>query len=340
MRSLGESTRLLPAHSNTCRQLNGSVGVTTCRFCGESRRCLTRFSSFKHDFLRCDACETISRTSKAKYPGDAILRLLSKSSPGQKVVARFLSRFSRRGTTEHDQYGKQGEYFEWIMNPETQATGFVAVKRQAYFRQPAEVLNVFAANDVDLSSRSVLDVSGGPGTFAFLIKDRLGSLAVTEYHPGAVMGMQAYLPGVRVFQADLNDEWQDEETFDVVLYRSVVVFASDFRKHFRGLARKVAPGGLVYIYSALPTLGNALRWQYEDYTFNVLYSPSVISAVLAENGFRQVDYGESSEYRHFLRFFTPSEAAVHLYGVWNRLMPGGPRDFSARAFWILARKIV
>lgn len=244
----------------------------------------------------------------------------------------------RRSKAETTCYANYGSYFKWILDPNTKAEGFVQKKREAYFSEVNNIRSWLGKNGVDLKSNSVLDMSGGPGTFTHLLNGEFGKMTVTEYERETVSAMKEFLNGVRVFRADLNDDWVDDEVFSLVLYRACIVFCRDFQKHFEQMKDRIADNGYVYIQSALPSLGNTLRYQYEDYTYNVLYSEDYVRGVLEESGFEVVDSTRTEEYRCFLRYFSTREALPLLWGLWNAVLPGKPRDLSARAFWLLARK--
>lgn len=245
----------------------------------------------------------------------------------------------RRGKLEAAAYASYGEYFKWILDPQAKAEGFVAVKRLAYHKEPDGIRSLFARHDISLRDKSILDVSGGPGTFAHFMKNEVGSISVSEYDPTTVAAMQELLPGVRVFQADLNDRWTDRESFDVALYRSCIVFCRDLPGHLDQFIERLNDGGYVYIYTARPTLGNTLRWQYEDYTMSVMYDQSYVHKLVTDRGFQVIDQGVTEEYRHYLRWFTVKEALPLLWGIWNLFLPNRPRGLDAKAFWLLAKKV-
>lgn len=278
------------------------------------------------------------RRNKPSYPADWLVACLTRVGVPPSIRDRLVPPFMRRSDAEHQGYANYGAYFDWILDAQTKASGFMEVKRQAYFKEPANIQALFNRHAVDLRQRSVLDVSGGPGTFAYFMRESVGSMTVSEYQPETVQAMRARIPGVRTFTADLNGPWTDTESFDVILYRSCIVFCNALAEHIAQIRHKVTAGGYVYVYSALPTLGNILRWQYEDYTVNVLYSEQTVRNILLKSGFEIVDSGITEEYRHYLRWYTRKEALFHLWGVWNLLSPRGPRGLDARAFWILARR--
>jgi len=280
----------------------------------------------------------MTRKSKSNYPADNLVSLLSKTQLGGRVANRLIPQFMRRSNSEVAGYSSYGDYFDWILDPNTKAAGFMEVKRQKYFKEPEEVKALLAGHNIDLKDKSMLDVSGGPGTFAYFMKGSVGKIAVSEYDAKTVEAMQSRLPDVRIFQADLASEWTDKESFDVVLYRSCLVFCADLAEHFRHLSKLVNDGGYAYIYTAKPSLGNTLRYQYEDYTLHVLYDEKYLIKLLRANGFEIIARGDSKEYSHYLKFFDWREALPLLWGVWNLLIPHGPGGVDARAYWVLARK--
>ena len=114
----------------------------------------------------------------------------------------------------------------------------------------------------------------------------------------------------------------------------------DLERHIAQIKACVRPGGHVFINTNMPTMGNMLRWQYEDYTLKILYPPTLLRSILQRQGFTVLDGGITSYYSHYLQWFSWRTAIYHLWGIWNIFRRGAPRGLDARAGWVLAVKAV
>lgn len=278
------------------------------------------------------------RVNKDSYPAEGLIALLEGTKIGRKVANRLFPDFMRRRGLEDNLYASYGPAFRSIFGDTPIDHPFLAMKRRRYLGEADEIISLFAGHGIDLADKTVLDVSGGPGSFAHIIKDKVKEVVVTEYDASSVEDMRLLLSGVRVFTADLNAPWPDKQVFDVVLYRSCVYFCHDFASHIADIAQMVAKGGYVFVCTNRPTLGNALRWQYEDYTHNVLYSSAVLRKSFEDSGFSVVDSWLSDFYQTYLDYYSANERFYHLFGIWNLLKPGAPRQLDARSNCVLARK--
>jgi SAM-dependent methyltransferase len=313
--------------------------AVNCLYCGAPPSERRTIANFKHYWHRCVVCGNMHRENKAQYPADRLIGFLSASRLGRKIANRLFPAFMRRSDSEAQAYASYGEAYHWVFRTERIDNRFVAMKRDRYLSEHNEVIDLFKSNGISLGDKSVLDVSGGPGSFAHLIAPYVKEIAVSEYDATTVAAMQEILGDeARVFQADLNDTWRDRQNFDVALYRSCVYFCHDFDAHLAQFKHHVTDGGYVYIQSNLPTLGNCLRWQYEDYTHNVFYHPKSIQTMLMRNGFSVVSSGINPSYSHYLEWFTVGESIPLLWGLWNIALPWAPRGLNARSSWVLARK--
>ena len=76
-------------------------------------------------------------------------------------------------------------------------------------------------------------------------------------------------------------------------------FCVDLERFVGSLRRVVRSGGHVYVAFVPPTLGCCLRWQYDEYTFNILYQPATLKDAFARHGFDPVAEWEDRRY-HYL----------------------------------------
>jgi len=144
---------------------------------------------------------------------------------------------------------------------------------------------------IDLAGARVLDVSGGPGFLTQHISKLARRAVVTEFSDVAVEGMRKAL-GVEAVKFDYNADdlaEQVEGPFDVVLVDASVNFARDLLKFARSLRSICERPALAYVTFSTPTLGCCLRWQYDEYTYNILYQPQTVTTAFASAGFRLAD---------------------------------------------------
>jgi SAM-dependent methyltransferase len=308
-----------------------------CIFCQNPNSKVTRYSNFKHYWYRCNSCYTMWRKNKSEYPFSSLLRLIDKIPLFAKIERRILPSYLRRQNAEEAAYQSYGALFHMVLDPTVRDEMF-EVKRKRYLSEAKDLLDLFKKHSIQASDKDVLDISGGPGTFAYFIKPYVKSIVVTEYGSNSVDAMSEYLKDIKVIHADINDKWTEKETFDVILYRSCLYFCNDFDKHLKDINQYLRQDGLIYICTTAPSLGNSLRWQFEDYTHNVLYSQEVVAATLIKNNFSVIDKGYTDFYDNFLKYYTLKDKIFHSWGIWNILRKGRPKNLDARAHWILAKK--
>lgn len=308
-----------------------------CPYCNNADSRVVRYSNFKHYWFRCTACGTMWRQNKLTYPLTGFLNFVEKVPIASKIARRVFPPYLKRQDAEEEAYQTYGKLFHMILD-KTPRDEMFEVKRKRYLAEASDLLALMKKHSIDVSAMNVLDISGGPGTFAHFIRPHVKNIVVTEYGEGSVNAMAGYLNGIKVIHADINDVWTHEQTFDLMLYRSCLYFCSDFQKHLQDINTRLHPGGWMYICTTEPSLGNSLRWQYEDYTHNVLYSQQVVADTLEKNNFTVVDSGNTEFYSNFLKHYSLRDRIFHSYGIWNALFSGRPKNLDARAYWILARK--
>lgn len=277
------------------------------------------------------------RQNKSSYPLNGLLNVIERMPVVSKIGRRILPSYLKRQNAEEEAYQTYGKLFHMILD-KTPGDEMFEVKRKRYLAEASDLLALAKKHNIDVSSMKLLDISGGPGTFAHFIRPHVGNIVVTEYGEGSVNAMAKYLTGIKVIHADINDSWADRETFDMILYRSCLYFCTDFNKHLQDIKSYLNPGGWMYICTTAPSLGNSLRWQYEDYTHNVLYSQDVVANTLKKHDFTIVDKGYTGFYSNFLKHYSFRDKIFHSWGLWNVFFRGRPKALDARAHWILARK--
>jgi SAM-dependent methyltransferase len=313
--------------------------TSVCRYCEDTKSQVIRYANFKHFWHRCSACGTMWRQGKDRLPGSTFLSIIEKIPLLSKIVRKLLPEYVKRQNLEVATYENYGAAFHRIFDPSPGLEMF-EVKRKRYLAEASDFLSLIIKHRLDVAEMSLLDVSGGPGTFAHFIHGSVGKVAVSEYSAETVNAMRSYLTGMRVLQADINKPWPENDTYDAILYRSCLYFCNDFKTHLKDIHQRIRPGGLIYICTTAPSLGNSLRWQYEDYTHNVLYSEKTVTDTLENEGFSILDRGTTEFYPHFLDHYDLRDRIFHSWGVWNGLRKNGPKGLDAKAFWILAKRSI
>jgi SAM-dependent methyltransferase len=239
--------------------------------------------TYKHDWIACADCGTLTRSLKRRYLASVLLpeRAARAILPGKVVNQFYPMQAVREGADAFYSY--------------YQDTAASSPERTKYRTETADLLAELKAVGIDLAGKSVLDVSGGPG---FLARD-LGAIAskvvVTEYSPEAVAGMIRHL-GVTAVTFDYNSQDLGDAVggpYDIVLARYSINFCLDLPRFARALRRVLVPGGRAYISFVAPTLGFLLRWQHDEYTVNRLYTSETMARSFVQEGFTL-----ETRYRH------------------------------------------
>lgn len=142
--------------------------------------------------------------------------------------------------------------------------------------------------NIDVSGKSLLDISGGNGHFIKQIEKLGASITLTEINRKTI----AYAKqkhGFDVLEYNLNQHDLPTVTggrkFDVVFARACVMFAKDLPKFVSEIKRSLVPGGLVMVNrSVLPTLGVMLRTQLDEFSYLILRQPQTIIDAFQKEG--------------------------------------------------------
>jgi ubiquinone/menaquinone biosynthesis C-methylase UbiE/uncharacterized protein YbaR (Trm112 family) len=100
-----------------------------------------------------------------------------------------------------------------------------------------------------LRGKTVLDAGTGSGRVPMSIHDAAGRIFAVDMHSGitGVAGLLARFPSVHVVQANLLKLPFRDQFFDIVWSSGVLMYAPDASEVFRAIARKVRPGGRLFI---------------------------------------------------------------------------------------------
>lgn len=141
--------------------------------------------------------------------------------------------------------------------------------------------------NINMNGKKILDISGEPGLLAKQLEGVAERVLVTGYSQIAVDAMKKQL-GIDAIKFDYNQDRLHEvikDKFDIVLIRWSINFCLDLKAFAYSLRKLVHDDSIVYISFVPPTLGCCLRWQYDEYTYNILYHPETIARIFTEEGF-------------------------------------------------------
>ncbi|RYZ18792.1 MAG: hypothetical protein EOO10_25240, partial [Chitinophagaceae bacterium] len=105
-----------------------------------------------------------------------------------KIGRRILPSYLKRQNAEEEAYQTYGKLFHMILD-KTPGDEMFEVKRKRYLAEASDLLALAKKHNIDVSSMKLLDISGGPGTFAHFIRPHVGNIVVTEYGEGSVNAM-------------------------------------------------------------------------------------------------------------------------------------------------------
>ncbi|MGD9601781.1 MAG: methyltransferase domain-containing protein [Gammaproteobacteria bacterium] len=147
------------------------------------------------------------------------------------------------------------------------------------------------AKRLDLTGRSLLDISGGNGHFAKWYADTFSMpTSFTEINQPALDYARTHHQFDAVAHYDLNKDDLREtmgRTFDVVMARACIMFCDDLVGFANQLRRAINPGGLVIVdRSTEPTLGTLVRVQLDEFSYHVLRQPDAVERVFEVAGFQ------------------------------------------------------
>lgn len=174
------------------------------------------------------------------------------------------------------------------------------VENTKYAFWPARFESIFKRYNIDISCKSILDISGGPGYLTKYLSGKCKRVVVTEFSEDSVKGMSKNL-AIDAVKYDYNTDRLDEifkEQFDIVLIEYSINFCGDLQDFASRLYRIVSDKGFIYVTFVPPTLGCCLRWQHDQYTYNILYHPETIVRVFAQNGFVLRDRYSDPQYSY------------------------------------------
>lgn len=244
-----------------------------CKVCNSGD--LVKLNTYKHYWYKCNSCNCVERSKKNKYFFDGIL-------PG----------FVKKRLPTYFNYLLSDEYFDpakITLNYDYYAKlGDLNVVSKSKWNGEANIVhNRIMSYNIDIKGKDLLDISGGPGFVAESFKEFANYVLLTEYSAKAVEGMQRFL-SVDVKKYDYNSDDITAVTsrkFDIIFIRFSINFCFDLNKFCADIKKIIKPGGVVYIEHVEPNKGCILRWQFDGYTYNILYDVGEFAKIFERNGF-------------------------------------------------------
>jgi 2-polyprenyl-3-methyl-5-hydroxy-6-metoxy-1,4-benzoquinol methylase len=167
------------------------------------------------------------------------------------------------------------------------------IKNQNFEKWEEEYIHLesfISSNNIDITGKNILDISGGPGLKAKYLSKKARYVAVTEFAYAAANAIKSHL-GIDAVKYDYNtDSLSDcvDRKFDIILIAYSINFCNNLDKLAKECYSIMNEGGKIYISFVPPTLGCCLRWQHDEYTYNNLYVPESLSAIFCRNGFTEI----------------------------------------------------
>lgn len=142
--------------------------------------------------------------------------------------------------------------------------------------------------NIEVSGRTLLDISGGNGHFIKQIENLGAQITLTEINKKTIDYAKRQ-HGFQVFEYNLNEHELSNvvgQRFDIVFARACIMFAKDLKAFVEQLRKTVNLGGYVMInHSVIPTLGVMLRTQLDEFSYFILRQPESIIEEFTKNGF-------------------------------------------------------
>jgi 2-polyprenyl-3-methyl-5-hydroxy-6-metoxy-1,4-benzoquinol methylase len=241
-----------------------------CNYCKSTN--YTSLNTYKHFALVCSDCGNVSHFKKDKYLFEYLFpRSIAKKLLPTKAFLRLFSDkndFIASEFYDTDAFGLMDKT-EW---------------RKSEVRQVLDQLNLV---NFDPREKRILDVSGGPGMIGEELNALGGDVVVTEYAESQVKAMNDSLSVNSVKFDYLNDRISEVSSgkFDLIMVRSSIIFCPDLDGFVSELDAILNPGGIIFIESILPTLGEIFWWQQLEYKFPFIYSQETIEKTFNKSGF-------------------------------------------------------
>lgn len=140
---------------------------------------------------------------------------------------------------------------------------------------------------INLKGKKFLEISGGTGHFINALRKFGVSVFHTEYDRNAGEYVNNKLM-IKSKRFDFNkDRLQDlfSEKFDIILLKGAIEFCTDVNTFLSGIEGNTHSNTVIIVITAVPTLGNFLLTQFDDYNQQVLYQPQTLVSIFKEHNY-------------------------------------------------------
>ena len=278
-----------------------------CATCGGSRG--VTVTTYKHEWWTCRRCGTTRRVRRIRYPVP------------RGVPRRFAGLFAPAGLMrllypEQDVIVEERRFYDYYAHASS-----LDVSTTKWAGQIDAVTRRLASAGIDVVGREILDVSGGPGFLTAHLQANGAKRAVmTEFSPEAVEGIQRNL-AIDAVKFDYQaDDLRDVVTgqFDVAIVDASINFSMDVSGFLGSLRSVLRPGSYAYISFAQPSLGLFLRWQFDEYTYNQLFTTATFDDLAQRAGFSVVEPIEEDPFDYRSGFGRKQRLVTDPWALWYR----------------------
>jgi len=262
-------------------------------------------NTYKHYWYICRMCEDAFRLRKERYLINWLPRFLLRIQP---KLAHFLPDSS-------------------VIEDSSRVYDYMATEEHVRHDEKVNAFENFLTTLVDkhgvrFNGKSVLDISGGNGSFAKKLQGLAEAVTMTEFNlPSVEYARKHYeIEAVRFdFQSNSINEIL-EKKFDIVLLRAAIMFCLDVPKFVKDLKRILHPNAQVYLEVVPPTLGVFLRWQFDDHFYLRLYNTKTIVNIFEGEGFKLVSRSDNPSVNYLEDFSIAMKLAQLAYALPASLM--------------------
>ena len=149
--------------------------------------------------------------------------------------------------------------------------------------------NILKRYGIDFNGKTILDISGGNGVFVKqFLKFGAKSVTNTEYSKDAVNFSKKTLK-INSFEYDINVDKLSSvlknEKFDIIMLRGCIEFCEDLIPLTKELKLISHQNSIIIFSFIIPTLGAALRTQFDQYNVKVCRPAKFIEQHFSKNDF-------------------------------------------------------
>jgi len=222
--------------------------MNECISCGKND--FIRIPTYKRDWYLCRGCGTAIPNERDKFP------------------LRFLPYKDMKKQSALDAQ----KMYDYFVDP---------IHIEISEREGNEFIDKYITpNNIDVSGKSILDISGGNGHFVSQIQKLGAEITLTEYNKKTVEYAKKTHSFTNVYEYDLNNDDLFELTgqqFDIVLARACIMFCDDLKNLVSQIKKCLKPGGIVILnHSVEPTLGVLTRVQLDEFSYSALRQPETV----------------------------------------------------------------